>query len=283
MAETKYGKHLIKADITAREREEPAFRFSAAEYGVNASWVLLPVTNLRPSAEELPTHKHSFHQFITLFGADPKNIGEFEAEKFTCLGEERERHIHNTPSIENRPPGLPHCPVGWLRVDKPVYQLDIFLAPEWAKTDVTVLDVPNKQTEGTKYSKNIIKAPIATAKHGPPLPAFSFSAAEYGVDAGWIVIPVFEPRIMADKPHKHNFHQFFCFLGSDPRHIDELDAEIEVYLGEEGEKHVITSPTVLHIPPGLIHCPMEYKRVDKPVMHFDIYFAPKYQKIEASR
>jgi hypothetical protein len=86
-----------------------------------------------------------------------------------------------------------------------------------------------------------------------------------------------------DTPHKHDFHQFFCFLGSDPLDIRKFDAEIEVYLGEEGEKHTITTPTVLHIPPGLMHCPMEYKKVGQPVMHLDIYFAPKYERIAASR
>jgi hypothetical protein len=283
MAETKYGKHVIKADIWAKEGEDPTFRFSAAEYGINASWVLFPITKFHPSAEELPTHSHDFHQFITWFGSDPKNIGDFRAEMFTCLGAEQERHIVNTPTVQNLPPGTPHCPGGLLRVDKPYYHFDVFLAPEWAKNDVTILDVPNRQTEGTKYSKHLIKAPIGPAKSGPPVQTLHFSAAEYGVDAGWIVVPVLEPRIMEEKPHKHDFHQFFCYLGSNPKNIAEFDAEIEVYLGEEGEKHVITTPTVLHVPPALIHCPMEYKKVGKPVMHLDIYFASEYQRIAASR
>ncbi len=283
MAETKYGKHLIKADIMPREREEPNLKFFAAEYGVNASWVLVPITKMQVDTEKLPTHSHSFHQFLTWFGADPKNIGEFDAEMWICLGAEQEKHIINSPTIQNFPPGTAHCPGGMLRVDKPIYSLDIYFAPEWKKTDITILDVPDRQTEGTKYSKHHIKAPIGPAKSGPPVPTLGFSAAEYGVDAGWIIVPVLEPRMFMDKPHKHDFHQFFCFLGGDPKNIGELDAEIEVYLGEEGEKHVITTPTILHIPPGLVHCPMEYKRVGKPVIHLDIYFAREYERIPASR
>jgi hypothetical protein len=283
MAKTKYGKHLIKADIMAKEGEVPVFRFSAAEHGVDASWVLLPVTTLKPSAEDLPTHKHAFHQFITWFGADPKNISEFDAEEFTCLGAEQERHIVNTPTIQNLPSGTPHCPGGWLKVEKPVYHLDIFFAPEYKKTDITVLDVPRKQTTGNKYDKHLIKAPIGPAKNGPPIQTLHFSAAEYGVDAGWFVVPVLQPRVMEDKPHKHDFHQFFCYLGSNPRNLEEFDAEIEVYLGEEGEKHTITTPTVLHITPGLVHCPMIYKKVKKPVLHLDIFFASEYERISVSR
>jgi hypothetical protein len=135
----------------------------------------------------------------------------------------------------------------------------------------------------TKYGKHLIKAPIGPAKNGPPVQTLHFTAGEYGVDAGWIMVPVLEPRIMEDKPHKHDFHQFFCYLGSNPANLGEFDAEIEVYLGDEGEKHVITTPTILHITPGLTHCPMIYKRVEKPVMHLDIFFAPDYERILASR
>ena len=135
----------------------------------------------------------------------------------------------------------------------------------------------------TKYGKHLINAPFTDDKQGIEVKVLDFAAAEYGVDAGWILVPVLEPRIMEEKPHKHDFHQFFCYLGSDPADIRKFDAEIEVYLGEEGEKHVITTPTVLHIPPGLIHCPMEYKRVGKPVIHLDMYFGTEYKRIPASR
>jgi hypothetical protein len=284
MAKTKYGHHFLKPEVNVhRAGEDPTFRFSASGHGIDASWVLLPVNRLKPSAEDLPTHSHDFHQIITWFGANPRDISEFDAEEFTCLGAEQERHIVNTPTIQNLPPGTPHCPGGWLRVDKPVYHLDIFFAPEYRKKDVTVLDLPKKQTTGHKYDKHLIKAPIGPAKEGPPIKTLYFSAADYGVNATWIIVPILAPRTIEDKPHKHNFHQFFSFIGSNPRNLAEFDAEIEIYLGEEGEKHIITEPTVLHVTPGLMHNPMIYKKVGKPVIHLDIFFAPEYERIPASR
>jgi hypothetical protein len=128
----------------------------------------------------------------------------------------------------------------------------------------------------TRYGKYVIKAPIQPAKMGPPLPSLRFSAVEHGVDANWSLVPVIGPRIMHEVPIKHDFPQFLFFLGSDPRNIGELGAEIEVTLGEEAERHTVTSPTVLHISPGLVHCPLNFKRVDKPVLHLDIYFSPEY-------
>jgi hypothetical protein len=284
MAKTKYGKHLTKApfQLDRGGKGLHVLYFVADKYGIKATWVLLPVTT--PSTgESLPTHSHDFFQFISWFGANPENIGEFEAEEYICLGAEQEKHIVNTPTVQILPPGTPHCPGGWLKVDKPIYHMDVFFSNDYVKKDTPIPDVPGRREPGTRYSKNFVPANIAPAVFGPPVPTFHFSTAEYGVDAGWIVVPVLEPRMFQKEPHKHDFHQFFCFLGSDPEDIRKFDAEIEVYLGEEGEKHVITTPTVLHVPPGLMHCPMEYKRVGKPVIHLDVFFAPRYERIPASR
>ena len=130
----------------------------------------------------------------------------------------------------------------------------------------------------TKYGKHLIKAPIQTAKAGPPIPTMYFPPELNGIGVGMILVPVLKPRLFEDPPHKHDFHQFLCFLGSDPNNIGELGAEIEVTLGEEEEKHLVTTPTILHITPGLVHCPIEYKKVDQPVMHLDIFFAPEYER-----
>jgi hypothetical protein len=284
MAKTKYGKYVINAPFQTDRGGKglQVLYFDAKEYGVNATWVLLPVTQ-PSSGESLPTHSHDFFQFINWFGANPENIGEFEAEMYICMGAEQEKHIVNTPTVQILPSGTPHCPGGWLKVDKPIYHMDVFFSDDYVKKDTVVPDTPDKRQPGTKYNKNFVPANIGPAQHGPPVPTFHFATAAYGVDAGWIVVPVLEPRMFQAEPHKHNFPQFFCFLGSDPKDIRKFDAEIEVYLGEEGEKHVITSPTVLYVPPGLMHCPMEYKRVGKPVIHLDIFFGAKYERIPASR
>jgi hypothetical protein len=47
-------------------------------------------------------------------------------------------------------------------------------------------------------------------------------------------------------------------------------------LGEEGEKHIITEPTVLHLPKGTIHCPLNFKVVNKPVIFMNVALTPQY-------
>ncbi len=58
------------------------------------------------------------------------------------------------------------------------------------------------------------------------------------------------------------------FLGSKPPDVFDFDAEIEFYMGEDPdnlEKIVITKPTIIRVPRGVWHCPLIFKKVNKPV------------------
>jgi hypothetical protein len=80
------------------------------------------------------------------------------------------------------------------------------------------------------------------------------------------------------EPHKHDFHQILCFVGGDPNNIRDFGAEIEVCLGEEMEKHIITSNAAVTIPPGLYHCPINFIKVDKPVVFLEVMLVGKYNR-----
>jgi hypothetical protein len=282
MTETKYGKYVMKAPINKARKGPPvqSLNFSAASCGVNASWILVPVTQPR-LMNDIPI-KHDFPQFLFFLGSNPSNIGDFGAEIEVSLGSPEEKHTVTSPTVLYISPGLVHCPINYKKVDKPVFHLDVFFAPEYIFTEVKR---PTGEIEKSspKYNQHFIKAPIGLAQQGPPLSTMHFGFSEYGVNASCILVPVMQPRLIEEKPHKHDFHQFICFLGSDPLNIGDFGAEIEVYLGEEGEKHTITSPTILNYPPGLVHNPMIYKKVDKPVIHFDIFFSKEYVKIPVTR
>ena len=54
----------------------------------------------------------------------------------------------------------------------------------------------------------------------------------------------------------------------------DLGAEVEMCMGEELEKHVFTRPTIISLPPGLVHCPLEITRVDRPIIQIEMMLAP---------
>jgi hypothetical protein len=49
--------------------------------------------------------------------------------------------------------------------------------------------------------------------------------------------------------HSHDFHELLCFIGGNPEDINDLGAEISICLGDEMEEHIITTATVVSIPP----------------------------------
>jgi hypothetical protein len=127
----------------------------------------------------------------------------------------------------------------------------------------------------TKYGKYFIKEPIEIGKFAPNL-RFSSEFPKTDFTIRWHCVA--GPWLMEEKPHSHDFDQFSCFLGGNPMDIRDFGAEIEIFLGEEGEKHIINTTTVIFVPRGLIHGPLNFKRVDKPVMFINVPLASKYIK-----
>ena len=80
---------------------------------------------------------------------------------------------------------------------------------------------------------------------------------------------------MVGEAHKHDFDQIICFIGGNPMDIKDFDAEVELYLGEEKEKYIIDSSSFVYVPRGMMHCPLNIKRVTKPIMFIDVVLAPE--------
>jgi hypothetical protein len=87
---------------------------------------------------------------------------------------------------------------------------------------------------------------------------------------------VFQPVLIVDKPHSHDFDEVLCFLSSNPAEELDFGAEVELTLGREGEKQIINSPSMICIPKGLIHCPLYFVKISKPILFIHIYISPEY-------
>lgn len=139
-----------------------------------------------------------------------------------------------------------------------------------------IVEVDKKMAE-TKYGKYLKTHSITDAPFGP---VFNFSGEEdFQSDFSMFAIYVTEAVLMEETAHSHDFDMYLVFCGSDPDNMNDLGAEIELSFGEEEEKHIITIPTVVYIPKGLKHCPLNFKKVDKPVMFLHATLAPKYVKL----
>jgi len=134
----------------------------------------------------------------------------------------------------------------------------------------------------TKYGKYIIRDPVAKMREAQVIHICAeddCAGAKFpGFPAEYTMVYVKEPVTMNPQPHAHDFAQFLCFFGSNPDNPFDFGAEVEVYLGEEGEKHFFDTPTIVYIPKGLVHCPVDVKNVVKPILFMHICFAPEYTR-----
>lgn len=90
---------------------------------------------------------------------------------------------------------------------------------------------------------------------------------------GWQVFTA--PVCWETIPHAHKYDEFLMFLGAQlPDLCDSFDAEIDLWMGKELEKHTITSTTVVFIPKGVLHCPLNFRAVRKPVLFHALYLGP---------
>jgi hypothetical protein len=114
-------------------------------------------------------------------------------------------------------------------------------------------------------------------------PIITMSSDENFGDLGFTMYweTVTQPFVMANDTHKHDFPQYLTFLGGDPTNFLDLNGEVELALSVDGvnlERHTITTATNVYIPAGLYHSPLIFKRVDKPIIFIDCYFAKAYKR-----
>ena len=98
-------------------------------------------------------------------------------------------------------------------------------------------------------------------------------------------VPITEAFEMAPDPHKHDWVEILMFIGGDATNMLDLGGEVEFSMGEDPdnlEKFTFTSSTIVHLPGGLWHCPLNFKKVNdpaKPIIFENLMFTTKYELI----
>jgi hypothetical protein len=135
-----------------------------------------------------------------------------------------------------------------------------------------------------KTAKYVREAPTRPSNHKEvtsPIPTLTSDErfGNLGFHSYWEAIT--QAFVMAADSHKHDFPQYLTFLGGDITNMIDLGGEIEFTLSEDGknlEKHVITRATTIYVPAGLYHGPLIIKRVTRPILFIDLYFAKTYER-----
>jgi hypothetical protein len=288
MAKLKYGKYYYKRLIKKSLHPEitaPIVSFKPKkETGgpdISFEWCYISQPFLmekKPLVEDL-------ERFLVFAGGDPLNLDDFKAEIEISLGEKGEIYKFTEPRVVYIPRGLAHYPLTIKKVEKPFMMLNI------TSTQMK----PGKEI--SDYGKYITAPPIEThtdvirTYHDDKMTKeqkWSYKGLSYkgkeaaggGLTLGWF--PVVEPHIMHEVPHSHDFDMLALFLGGNPMNVGEFAAELDMWLGEEGEKYSVTSTSAVYHPKGLIHRQVDFQRIDKPFQEFHVFMAPERTVLNAN-
>ena len=92
-------------------------------------------------------------------------------------------------------------------------------------------------------------------------------------------------ELVMEVPHTHHaVDEYLVFTGADFNNFFEFDAEVDVWLGEDPERlelFTITEPTIIRVPPKLYHCPVNFRRISKPIVFSAIYLDGDWSKLTA--
>lgn len=78
------------------------------------------------------------------------------------------------------------------------------------------------------------------------------------------------------QPHTHPFDELFTFFGTNFDDPHDLGGEIEFWL--EDEQFIFDKSCMVLIPAGMKHCPLEIRRMDKPIFHFSMGHSSSYDR-----
>jgi hypothetical protein len=138
---TKYGKYIV--DTLQQPKEEASWsppdlgeagkgkggrvlyldsNVAPGAFYMECVWVLPRPAGTGPAGARrvgTESHSHDYDEVIAFFGTNPDDPHDLGAEVELWLGDEK--HIITKSSLVFIPAGLKHCPLTFLRVDRPVF------------------------------------------------------------------------------------------------------------------------------------------------------------------
>lgn len=98
-----------------------------------------------------------------------------------------------------------------------------------------------------------------------------------GANFGWQVFT--EPVFLEKEPHTHDSDEYLIFLAAElPDLFSNFDAEVDFWIGEEQEYHLINKSTIIYIPAGMPHTPLDFRKITTPILFTAMLLSPKFDK-----
>jgi hypothetical protein len=230
-------------------------------------------------------HRHDFDEVIGFISTDPVHPQDLDARMEIILGDET--HFLTKSCLVHIPAGMKHCPLTFREVNHPVFFFTLAPISQYGRTSLTgkaqsTLPKPSSFTppppdaSGSRYARYIITKPKPWPKTTPEKPPTakatqvvsldsSISPGAFYADFVWIWSGTTD---LAEEPHTHNFDEMIGIIGSNRKYPRKVGGDVTIALGNE--TYAITQSSLIFIPKGLVHCPLQFSNIKEPVLCFSI-------------
>ena len=139
-------------------------------------------------------------------------------------------------------------------------------------SDAAVLKAPKPELS-EDVARCVLACPKEETSWGAwcPSPQFYFRGEIYMEEATYHVgYQIFTAANDMEDSHIHSgSEEYIFFMGADPMNMFDFDCEIEMFFGDDPdhmESKIITKPTVVRIPANVWHCPILFRKMNKPIL-----------------
>jgi hypothetical protein len=241
-------------------------------------------------------HHHDFDEVIGFISTDPDYPKDLDARMEIILGDET--HFLTKSCLVYVPAGMKHCPLTFREVNRPVFFFTLAPISRYGRTSLTGNTQPapqksspfvptSKDASGSRYARYIITEPKPWPMMGPQKPSAARATQMVSLDSGISPGAFYADFVwiwngttnLAEKPHSHDFDEMIGIIGSNRQSPRKLGGEVTIALGNE--THHITQSSLIYIPKGLVHCPLQFTNIKEPVLCFSIGNTQMWSKKEA--
>jgi hypothetical protein len=298
---TKYGKYIRLAENGApTERGVFLFPVFTDLQGFSVAIIgrMLPPGPM-PGHDAPEKHDDEVELLIHLGNnpTDPLDLGA-DVDFFLGQGSWQEHYTLNRTTAVYLPHGMWHCPwkvqkirtdVNWvnLRIGKTGQGIPGLppggnagsAPPAASETEGESQQQRAKaKTTGTIFNKYLLSGAPKDLKdpEGGKLIVYSDPTR---IDAGLLM------RIIRYSPDKapyqvidaqaHEYPAMLLFLATDLKDCTDLGAEIELQMGPEKERHVITKSAMVYVPADTVHGPFKVTKATKPFTFLEVVAGPE--------
>lgn len=225
-------------------------------------------------------HAHDSDEIIAFFGSNPEDPHDLGGEIEIWM--EDQSFFLKKSTLLFIPAGVRHCPLIIRQANRPMIHFTTVTEDTYIQQEQGWIPKPV-----TGYGDHV----ITELKMPPEKKAIEAEYNKYAKRVLWMdenVVPgAFHMNVawymkasptLENVPHTHEEGEIIGFLGSNPEDPWNLNGEIEIWLGDE--KHTLTRSSMIYVPPGLKHCPLILKRVDRPIFHYTVVPNKRYIKKE---